>query len=240
MNDLNHHCPRVPSSGRSSEAVNRGVPTPHNGKFARIGGATLSQVAVFAALLFSPQSRALAQHFGLFGGATQSHVTLESANVVASPEGTRTAPTAGLFAQWRAANWLIAEPEAMITIKGQAANDQSGLRLTYLEIPALAHISWPTSTRFAPFIDAGPSVGFLLDCSTDGGPFTCSDDPFRTKRIDLAGALGAGLEFGGANGLRDFGAEVRYERSLLTTAVTGSAKRINHTLYVLLRLGRIF
>ncbi len=80
-----------------------------------------------------------------------------------------------------------------------------GIELTYIEVPVLATIIFPTgpASKIAPLIFAGPVIGIETDCKVkvEGLGVSASvdcdtePDPLATKSVDVGVMFGGGFQF---------------------------------------------
>ncbi len=80
----------------------------------------------------------------------------------------------------------------------------AGLELTYIEVPVLATIIFPTgpASKVAPFIFAGPAIGIEVGCKVKAEVFgvstsvDCDEGGLATKSVvDIGAMFGGGLQF---------------------------------------------
>ncbi len=78
-----------------------------------------------------------------------------------------------------------------------------GLELTYVEVPVLATIIFPTgpASKVAPFIFAGPAIGIEVGCKVKAeapgisASVDCDEVDLATKSVDIGAMFGGGLQF---------------------------------------------
>ncbi len=79
----------------------------------------------------------------------------------------------------------------------------AGLELTYVEVPVLATIIFPTgpASKVAPFIFAGPAIGIEVSCKVKAeglgvsASVDCDEGDLATKSVDIGAMFGGGLKF---------------------------------------------
>ena len=125
--------------------------------------------------------------------------------------------TLGVHGRVGFSDWLSLQPELLFISKGRRDNRDGMLlgtiELDYFEVPLLARITIPVSERIAPYLLAGPALGFLLRFQlTNEADGSVTDRTDQAKRIDVSGVLGAGVEVAltRQHGLT---LEARYDRS---------------------------
>ncbi|HEX6693948.1 MAG TPA: porin family protein [Longimicrobiales bacterium] len=126
----------------------------------------------------------------------------------------------------RIGNGRIAfQPEILVTGKGTSRDNDVGetrLRIEYIEVPMLAHLTLGRHGKFAPFLVAGPVVGLEMRCRAqfvegnsrdEVGCDLSTDATFDRNKVDIlaAGGLGLGYSVGGG---RQLGLEARYTHGL--------------------------
>ena len=130
--------------------------------------------------------------------------------------------------------------EALSVTKGSKAETPTGAegetRLEYVEIPLLLHLPLTTGGSFAPYIVAGPSLGFEISCTTQGpgsGEADCDEtNPDRDKKIDFGVGGGLGVAFAAGPGAVLL--EGRYTLGLSNIATEGSTVEIkNRTILIM-------
>jgi opacity protein-like surface antigen len=109
------------------------------------------------------------------------------------------------------------QPEFMFVTKGadvEVVGENLGyIALNYLEVPVLLRVDVPVTGSVAPFIVAGPALGFVLSArfvNNDGDTENLEDD---IDDLDLGFILGGGLGIPLSSGGL-FEIEVRYEHGL--------------------------
>jgi hypothetical protein len=89
------------------------------------------------------------------------------------------------------------QPEVVWVMKG-AENDAENftINLSYLQVPVLARVRFPVGagSRVTPFLSAGPSFAFKVDCTVeeDSAEEPCEDE----ASTDFSLVFGGGLEVG--------------------------------------------
>jgi opacity protein-like surface antigen len=109
------------------------------------------------------------------------------------------------------------QPELMFVTKGAEVEifgrNEGYLSLNYLEIPVLVRVDVPVAANVAPFVVAGPALGFLLSAKAvdrNGNTDNIKDD---FENVDLGFIVGGGLGIPlSSGGVIDI--EVRYEVGL--------------------------
>ena len=72
--------------------------------------------------------------------------------------------------------------------------ENTGINLSYIDIPILAKFSLPTESEFVPYAFAGPSIGILLSAKYEVVNIE-EDIKDETKNIDYGIVLGAGADY---------------------------------------------
>src|SRR5215216_5711647 len=95
---------------------------------------------------------------------------------------------------------LGVELEALSITKGAEFEfDGSKLKIEYIEVPLLLHLPLTLGQSFAPYVIAGPSIAFDVDCEgelSEGEPFKCDD----REKTDFGLSAGGGLGFAAGPG----------------------------------------
>jgi opacity protein-like surface antigen len=92
------------------------------------------------------------------------------------------------------------QPELLSVSKG-AEVDAADMKvsLEYVEIPVLLHLPLMMGSSFAPYVVAGPSFAFEIDCSASSGGVSADcdldEDSSERKKTDFGLAVGGGLAF---------------------------------------------
>jgi opacity protein-like surface antigen len=149
---------------------------------------------VAAAAIGLPSQLGAQTVIGAKAGINLANVSFSYGDLSASADS-RTGFVGGAFAQFGLGSPLFIQPEVLYSSKGSKASDDFGesfeLSLDYLEIPILLGAAFPIeNSALKPMIFAGPSVGFLLSCDSDG--LDCKDE---TKSVDFGLAFGGGIQY---------------------------------------------
>ncbi len=177
-------------------------------------------IGAFVGLLVLPQQAAADVKFGIKGGVNAANV---NGNAFDDLDGTidwknNLGFCAGIFLQFNFGDVLTIQPEVLYTVKGAKTEIVEGeltatgkLLFDYVEIPLLLKLTLPTGD-VAPFIFAGPAIGFNLQSKLkliadgDSEEIDIAED---LKKFDYSAVLGAGLNFG-----RTLHIDVRYTLGL--------------------------
>jgi hypothetical protein len=151
-------------------------------------------LALFAAAAICLPSQLDAQTLiGAKAGINLANVSVSLGSLSASADS-RTGFVGGAFAQFGLGSPLFLQPEVLYSSKGSEASDEIEdftLSLDYLEVPILVGAAFPIeNSAVKPMIFAGPSVGFLLSCDSDGSD--CKDE---AKSVDFGLVFGGGIQF---------------------------------------------
>ena len=122
----------------------------------------------------------------------------------------------------RIGNGRIAfQPEILITGKGTSIDTDVGetrLKVEYIEMPLLAHLTLPTRGKITSFAVAGPVVGLEMRCRAqfvegnsrdEVGCDLSSESTFDRNKVDILATGGFGLGYSVGGG-RQLGLEARY------------------------------
>jgi hypothetical protein len=206
---------------------------------------------LLAASAFTAPSRVLAQGpaFGLLGGVNFAQLTADDDDEGSDTSGRRTSWMLGLYADLKPQSAFSFRPEILVAEKGGEDEDESegtiGINLRYVQLPVLGRFSFGTG-GVRPFIVAGPSVAFRIDCelefSDEGTSITvpCDEgedveegesDPI--EKLDISGIIGGGIDFGA------FALSARYDHGFsdLATAETATVNTRTFTILASFRIG---
>jgi hypothetical protein len=121
----------------------------------------------------------------------------------------------GIFFNRTIANGISIQPEVLFMMKGTKSEslENTGIHLTYIDIPVLVRYSIPTETKLIPYFLAGPSFGILMSATYEvlNVEEDIKDD---LKSIDYCLVLGAGADYAIGEGRLIF--DVRYSFGLTT------------------------
>ena len=205
------------------------------------------RAGLLAGLVFAAASPAVAQSgggrgaaFGVLGGATFS--TLGGPDAAPFNFKNRASFAFGGFAQLGVSRNFAIEPQLLYIRKGAKASNANvtfAARIGYLEVPVLLTARFPSGKPggVSPFFQAGPAVGFKLDCKILGTNGTisissnCQDldpDPALIKSTDLSLVFGAGVDFGRAR------VTARYELGLSKIDDSSNASDVKNRSIVVL------
>lgn len=193
-------------------------------------------------LLAATGLRAQRIDVGLKIGLERSSVS--SAQAEALGMTARYAPAGGAFLAVNLAPIFAVQPEVMFMPKGgtfptfadQGQVVTMKLRLSYVEVPVLAKLSFPIEgTRVKPSVFGGPALAFKTGCSVSGesggtsASATCttlSGGGGTFKSTDVSAILGAGLDFpiGKMKGV----VEARFDLGLMNVDDSGSASEVKN------------
>ena len=218
-------------------------------KFARVVGSTLALgIAVIPSA--ATAQRAGDMTVGILAGVNYSTVDQD-------PEfgdvefDHRLGLLAGAFLDVALNDVFSIEPEVLYSQKGsevegtgENAELEGSVKLDYIEVPVLLKFKVPVSNSgFRPFLFAGPSVGFELNCSLDGeilsvtGSTDCEETSVvRTKSTDFGGTVGGGIEF--LAGMQAVRLDARYTHGFTNISDSADSRDIkNRTFAVTVGLG---
>lgn len=147
--------------------------------------------------------------------------------------------TFGGFANIELNRWLSIHPEILLAFKGSRTELRSGALndirdLRYIEVPLLAHITFPASKRLAPYLSIGPTAGYLLSFEVedvDDGAISDRKDDARAIDMGLVIGLGANVALSRQHALV---IEARYDRGLRGIDKTDMADIQNQILSIML------
>ena len=145
-------------------------------------------------------STVYSQSLGLKGGLSVANLATNDGEV--EDRNVKYGFTGGLFYNTPLGNAFALQPEMLYTQKG-ARYDVLGVeietRSAYIELPVLFQL-----TLLDPFyLYAGPQLSYLVDVETTYNSngqiqFEDEDDPDDYNRMDVGGAVGAGINFNNA------------------------------------------
>jgi hypothetical protein len=175
-------------------------------------------IGAFVVLLVLPQQAAADVKFGIKGGANAANVNGNAFELDEFDWKNNLGFCAGIFLQFNFGDVLTIQPEVLYTMKGAKTEIVEGeltatgkLLFDYIEIPLLLKLKLPTGS-VAPFIFAGPAVGFNLKSKLKfivDGESEEIDLEEDIKKFDYSAVLGAGLNLG-----RTLHIDVRYTLGL--------------------------
>ena len=162
---------------------------------------TFRCLALGTALLTLATTPALAQQSGVnfVGGFVSSTVKLSG---VEGDIGSRSGFAAGLSITRGFGAGLEFTPELLYAQKGAKETDDeftSTLELTYVQLPLLLRKTLGEGSSVRPFIIAGPSIGYLIDCkqSVSEGGFTetadCDSEGTNELDFGVMGGIGVAM-----------------------------------------------
>ena len=114
---------------------------------------------------------------------------------------------------------LSIRPEALFTMKGDRQKDSNmdaSIKMSYIEVPVLATMSFLQDAKTQPSLFVGPSLGFNVGAKAEVGSASV-DVKDQTKSTEVGLVMGGGLDFavGPKNTL---GLDVRYNLGLTNVA----------------------
>lgn len=175
-------------------------------------------LAIFASLLAIPRSAAADIRFGFKGGVNMAKVVGDDAQINLSDLKNKVAFSGGVFVSFSLGKYLAIQPEILYTMKGSKTEYMEGdvetsakLKYSYLEIPLLLKLRIPLGP-FAPFIFAGPSVGFLVNDALivrENSEGATGEQTLNMPTMDYGAIAGVGLELG-----EHFWVDVRVSKGL--------------------------
>ena len=194
------------------------------------------RLTVFA-LLVAASPLAAQTSFGVLGGVVSSKVVVSTTGTTPSfSSRTGFALGAGMSAPLGAQ--VAITPEIMYVQKGYEntlATESEALRISYVEVPILAKVSFGKD-KVRAFLIGGPEISVKVACQSSetlngaSGSESCDDAQVKFNSTDLGLIAGAGLEQGRLSG------SVRFDLGLaniLNEGANGSVK--NQALMVLVR-----
>ncbi len=121
----------------------------------------------------------------------------------------------GIFCNYAVTDIISVQPEALYMMKGTKSEtlENTGIHLTYIDIPLLVKFSVPTESDFVPSFFAGPSFG-ILNTATYEVALEEEDIKDDLESIDYGLVLGAGIDYRIGKGRLLL--DVRYSFGLLT------------------------
>ncbi len=169
----------------------------------------ISTLILMLAIATMPgQAAAQSTYLGFVGGLNVSDLNFEDVG----SSGSTNSFHAGVFANFSVGQSLSIQPELLYTVKGAEVVDfgpvlGQDLKLTYLQIPVLARLSFPANSNTRGHIFAGPAVAFELNCKVEGEVLTLDTSvdcasfgggeggPIDTSSTDFSIMFGGGLNF---------------------------------------------
>jgi len=173
--------------------------------------------------------------FGVTGGMNMSK--LSGTNGIAE---NRTGYLLGGLVVIPIARNIAFQPEILFATKGANASDtlgaSGGLKLQYVEVPAVLRFDIPTSGKIKPFAYAGPAFSLKTGCAFEGSAqgvsasvdcdtfFGQIGDPgdFKFRSGDVGGLVGGGLALDVGGRLLTVGA--RYEVGFVSIFANDDSK----------------
>lgn len=122
----------------------------------------------------------------------------------------------GLFFNRTIADNISIQPEILLMMKGTKSEslENTGIHLTYIDIPVLIRYSIPTEVDFIPYFFAGPSFGVLMTATYEVVNID-EDIKDELKSLDYCLVFGAGADYTIGAGRLLF--DIRYSFGLTTT-----------------------
>ena len=73
----------------------------------------------------------------------------------------------GIFFDHALTEIISIQPEILFMLNGTKSEtlENTGINLSYIDIPLLAKFSLPTDADFVPYFFAGPSIGILMSAN---------------------------------------------------------------------------
>ena len=213
-------------------------------KVARVVASVLALVTAFIPFVASAQ-RAGDMTIGVMAGV--NYATVEQ-----DPDPTdielehRLCLLAGGFLDVLMNDVFSIEPEVLYSQKGAEvegtgsnADREGSVRLDYIEVPLLLKFWVPVSNSgFRPFLFAGPSIGFEVNCTLEGeilsvtGSTDCDKTSLvKTKSTDFGGTIGGGIEF--RAGMQAVRVDARYTHGFTDINDSGDAREIKNRAFAL-------
>jgi len=116
----------------------------------------------------------------------------------------------GIFYRYQVAERFAVAPEVLYSLKGTKEEDSGNkYELSYVEIPFLLRLTFPTSSIATPAVYAGPYAGFLMSAEYDG-----IDVKDTTSGTDYGLVFGAGAAVALGGGGMTLDLDVRYTLGL--------------------------
>jgi opacity protein-like surface antigen len=116
----------------------------------------------------------------------------------------------GAFYRYQVAERFAVSPEVLYSVKGAKEKDTDNkYELSYVEIPLLLRLIFPTSSVATPAVYAGPYIGFLMSAEYEG-----IDVKDTTAGTDYGVVFGAGADIELGGGGKTINIDVRYSLGL--------------------------
>lgn len=150
------------------------------------------------AITFTAQQARAQVDFGIRGGV--NFATLYDAETDDEAEYvTSTGVLAGIYFQLPINNSsFIIQPEILYSQKGYKLLSDDGTfvaDINYIEIPVLIKFKYELDNGLAPYIEAGPYVGFLISTEVEKNDQVIAEEIKKINEIDFGLAIGAGLSY---------------------------------------------
>ena len=102
----------------------------------------------------------------------------------------------GIFFNYAFTDIISLQPEALFAMKGTKSTEleNTGINLTYADIPLLLKLSVPTEGKFVPSVFAGPSIGILMSADYERA-LEETDIKDYLKSADVGLVLGVGFDY---------------------------------------------
>lgn len=182
-------------------------------------------IGMFVGLVFLPRPAAADVRLGIKGGANMARLNGEDLALLEDTWKSKLGFCVGGFLAISLGDVLTIQPEVLYTMKGAEFTEveiityTGKLFLDYIEIPVLLKLRLPVG-GIAPFVFAGPSVGFILSEKLklfEDGEYI-GEEPIEDeiKNVDYGAVFGGGLELG-----RSFHIDVRYSLGLQKLGAEG-------------------
>ena len=102
----------------------------------------------------------------------------------------------GIYFNYAFSDIISLQPEALFAMKGTKSTvlENTGINLTYVDIPFLLKFSLPTEGKFVPSVFAGPSFGILMSADYEIA-LEEMDIKDYLKSADVGLVLGIGFDY---------------------------------------------
>ncbi len=174
--------------------------------------------------------------FGVVGGFVSSNATLDP-NTLPN-KSSRSGFAIGVTAIADLGGGFKLAPEALYVEKGASFGQDSlaaRAKLTYIEIPVNFRYAFGNRGMIHPFLLAGPTISFNLDCkvSVTNGTATTSVDCDSGNPNGAINSTDIGMMFGGGIAGSRLSASVRYEIGFSNVSKDDTQKVHNRALFVM-------